>query len=610
MAVCGYCRSTLVRRDVNLENLGKMAELAEDRSPFRLRFRGLHKTVGFELIGRLQLNYQGGYWNEWYARFDDGRLGWVSEGSGLCYLTFEQAIKTQLPPFDVYRVGQSIRLGGEPYTVSNIETAHCVAVEGELPFEATPGYPAPAVDLRSETGFASLDYSEQPPKVYIGLALTLEELVDPAAPKETERPKRAQARDFKCTNCGAPISVKLADTKAIGCSHCGAVVDPADPTLAIVSRAIEALRQPKLPLGSVGKLRGKQYAIIGYLRRATRIDGIRYDWDEYLLHSEEAGYAWLTEYNGHWNLAKAVTRQPKIMPARQTQARFLDRTYKHFQHCQAEVVQVLGEFNWRVSIGETVGVDDYVSPPYLLSSERSETELTWSLSEYLPPAEVEAAFKPQVKLPEPVGIAPNQPRPGPGSGRYWAAFAAFAVLALILQAIFAVTAASRTVWQGDLNQPEGQQQYTLSSPPIHIEGGGNLEIRQQVNVDNQWLYTDLTLVNQTTGEVHRLGREISYYSGSDSDGSWSEGSNRDEALLADIPAGDYLLEVDAETEPGKAPLQDRIAVVRGVPIWVNFWVLLACLLVPPLLAWWRSVSFETRRWAESDYASSDSGDDD
>ncbi|MBL8507400.1 MAG: DUF4178 domain-containing protein, partial [Chitinimonas sp.] len=61
MAVCGFCRSTLVRHDADLENLGKMAELAEDRSPFKLRFRGKYRTVGFELIGRLQLKYEHGY---------------------------------------------------------------------------------------------------------------------------------------------------------------------------------------------------------------------------------------------------------------------------------------------------------------------------------------------------------------------------------------------------------------------------------------------------------------------------------------------------------------------------------------------------------------------
>jgi uncharacterized protein (DUF983 family) len=35
-AVCEYCQSTLVRHDQNLEDIGKMAALVEDRSPLQL----------------------------------------------------------------------------------------------------------------------------------------------------------------------------------------------------------------------------------------------------------------------------------------------------------------------------------------------------------------------------------------------------------------------------------------------------------------------------------------------------------------------------------------------------------------------------------------------
>ncbi|MEH6459766.1 DUF4178 domain-containing protein [Chitinimonas sp. JJ19] len=609
MAVCGFCRSTLVRHDADLENLGKMAELAEDRSPFKLRFRGKYRTVGFELIGRLQLKYEHGYWNEWYARFDDGRLGWISEGSGLCYVTFEQTIKTLLPEWAAFKPGMTAKLGGKAYTVSNIELAHCVAAEGELPFQATPGYEAPAVDLRSETGFASLDYSESPPKVYLGQAATLDELIDPAAPTDTPKPTRTQARAFKCSSCGAPLSASGPDIRAVGCGHCGAVVDPKDANLAIISKSHPFTQQPKLAMGTQGKLRGRRYTVIGYLRRSTRIDGLSYYWDEYLLHSTEVGYVWLTESDGHWNLAKPVTRQPALKPGTQPVARFLDRDYKHFQRCQTEVVQVLGEFTWKVRVGETSSVDDYISPPYLLSAEWTKQELSWTMSEYLPVAEVTAAFKPTRALPEPVGIAANQPAPSSGSGRYWAGFAGFAVLALLLQFVFVTRAWEKPVWQGQLDMPLGEAKASLTTPPIRIEGERNLVIRQDANLDNRWLYSDISLVNSKTGETFRLGREVSYYHGSDSDGSWSEGSSDDEALISDVPAGDYVLEVEAETEPGKPELSNRIQLVRDVPIWSNFWILLLLLLVAPLLAWFRSHSFESQRWAQSDYASGEEDDD-
>ena len=86
-AVCEYCQSTLVRHDQALEDIGKMAVLAEDRSPLQLGTEGRYKGVHFALIGRIQLKYSQGLWNEWHLLFDDMRTGWLSEASGEYVLT-------------------------------------------------------------------------------------------------------------------------------------------------------------------------------------------------------------------------------------------------------------------------------------------------------------------------------------------------------------------------------------------------------------------------------------------------------------------------------------------------------------------------------------------
>ena len=612
MAVCSHCRSTLVRHDLDLENLGKMAELAEDRSPFRLRWRGRHESVGFELIGRLQLRYAQGYWNEWYARFDDDRLGWLSEGSGLCYVTFEHGSDGAPPAFpesDALVLGTTIQYDGEQFTVTNIEQAQCVAAEGELPFRATPGHVAPMVDLRSEKRFASIDYSETPPRIYLGEAVTLDALVDTAAgsaaSSEFVQPAEAEARAFQCTNCGAPLSVRSASIHAVGCDHCGAVVDPDSPELAILSRAQRKLEAPLLPLGGQGKLRGRLYTVIGFLRRATSIDGARYRWDEYLLHSEGAGYAWLTCSDGHWNLGKPVTHQPKIANTSPPRARFLGRDFRHFQRSDAEVEQVVGEFTWKVKIGDTVTVDDYVAPPLVLSRERSDAELSWTLAEYVPAAEVTAAFAPERALPAPVGVAPNQPSPHTESGRYGWTFAAFAALVVAMQLFFTLRAPRSTVWQGVLTVPVGQQKAQLTTEPFRIDGERNLAILQSTNLSNNWLYIDLGLINRQTGETFWVGRELSYYHGVEFDTSWSEGEREETVLLGIVPAGEYLLEAEAETQAQAFDLVDRITLVSDVPVWSSFWLVLGFLAIFPLWSWLRETSFERRRWAESDHAGSD-----
>ena len=138
-----------------------------------------------------------------------------------------------------------------------------------------------------------------------------------------------------------------------------------------------------------------------------------------------------------------------------------------------------------------------------------------------------------------------------------------------------------------------------------------MAIRSQANVNNSWVYLDLALVNTATGTVHKVGREVSYYSGYDSDGSWSEGSRNDEAFLSDIPPGRYILEADAEADHNHGDtLFTDVVVYRDVPVWANFWALEFFLLLFPLWAAWRGASFEIKRWAESDHPKITTSEDD
>ena len=57
VAICEFCRSTLVQQGTKLEDIGKMAELVEDASPLQLGSEGRYKGVHFALIGRIQYRY-------------------------------------------------------------------------------------------------------------------------------------------------------------------------------------------------------------------------------------------------------------------------------------------------------------------------------------------------------------------------------------------------------------------------------------------------------------------------------------------------------------------------------------------------------------------------
>lgn len=177
MAVCEYCSSTLVRHDLDLENIGKMAQLQADGSPLQLQAEGRYQGESFTVVGRIQLRFEKGLWNEWHLLFDDQRSGWLGESAGIYAVSFLTEVGEKIPKFEELQPGESVTLKKASYEVTNVEKAFCVGGQGELPFQIGPGYEAPVADLAGPAKrFATLDYSEEPPLVYMGEYVEFEEL--------------------------------------------------------------------------------------------------------------------------------------------------------------------------------------------------------------------------------------------------------------------------------------------------------------------------------------------------------------------------------------------------------------------------------------------------
>ena len=168
---CAYCRSILVRHDVDLEKVGVVGDLPPDSSPIQRGTRGRWGDRTFEVVGRIIYEYGRGGWNEWHLRFGDGTGGWLSDAQ------LEYAVSTLVerdapnlaPGPSRYSPGDVVMFAGEPYTVSVVTTARYRGVEGELPFEYWDKRDVTFVDLRTPGGkFATIDYSESPPLFFAG----------------------------------------------------------------------------------------------------------------------------------------------------------------------------------------------------------------------------------------------------------------------------------------------------------------------------------------------------------------------------------------------------------------------------------------------------------
>jgi len=638
VTVCANCRSAVARKGVDLTAIGKVAELVPTSSPFQVGMEAIPRKKSlkpFRIVGRLQLSFGQGTWDEWHVAFDDNASGWLAEAQGAFYL-LKRMPEPKAPPFEAVQPGQRLELspyGG--FQVAERREATYVSAEGELPFDAPPGTVFRYADLNGDDGsFATMDYGEGATDAvedktmalsaqeilahaaggldgfYAGQRVELAELGIPGLEGWKERRVSARAASLNCPNCAGPLELKdPAATVRIACQYCGSLLgSPEDNPnkYEVLEQLAKVPFKPRLPLGASAKLADHPYVLLGAMQKATYIEGVTYTWREYLLkETKSEAYHWLVESNGHWSLVQPVTGK---IEAFERSAVCEGRSYKHFSTAEATVDAVVGEFYWAVARGEKVEAADYIAPPRILSREKSEHEVAWSEGVYLPKLDVETAFNLKTPLPDPEGVGANQPWPDAEYTKvvkgWWLTMA---ITAVALFLFFNVFDSKKVVYEAQhpISGPPSESQ-TVISEPFEVPRTGNLQARLEAPSDNNWVTVSATLINETTGDVRGFALTSDYYHGSD----WSEGSKGRTLYIGRVPKGRYVLKLEPEYETDKAPASYSFRLKSGVPhlsrlIWVM--VLLA---LGPLKMVFNRIAFESKRWSESDYSSSSSGSDD
>jgi hypothetical protein len=109
--------------------------------------------------------------------FDDMRGGWLGEARGNYAVSFATRVPEAIPPFGTIKAGETVVLDRRPFELVDIQSARCIAGEGELPFRVDAGYEAPVADLQGPgRTFATIDYSEKPALVFLGQYVEFDDL--------------------------------------------------------------------------------------------------------------------------------------------------------------------------------------------------------------------------------------------------------------------------------------------------------------------------------------------------------------------------------------------------------------------------------------------------
>ncbi len=174
---CEFCKSILVRHDVDLEKVGEVSDLPLDGSPIQIGTEGSHRNKSFQVIGRIIYEYDQGNWNEWHLIFTDGTSGWLSDAQLEYAVSYLFTPPAKLAPAEALNTSSRFEWNGALYQVTSSTNANYAGVQGELPFQYWDKGRVNFVDLRTtDARFATIDYSEDPPLLFLGEAMEFDDL--------------------------------------------------------------------------------------------------------------------------------------------------------------------------------------------------------------------------------------------------------------------------------------------------------------------------------------------------------------------------------------------------------------------------------------------------
>lgn len=637
LVVCEHCQAGSYRRDVALESIGLVAQVAPIESEIALHASGTFGGRAFRVLGQVQLDHGAGPWNEWSLVHEDGSSAWLAEAQGQ-YLVTELVADAKPLAWEDVEVGREIDVAGRGgWIVAERGRATVTAVRGELPELVRPGEPRTYADVSGpDGGFGTIDFGARPAApgsvseaVYVGRRVELVDLHLDVTGTKRDGPRRVSARHVDCPKCAGSIDLRDPQgTVRVVCPYCSALLDPTSESVRVIEIAPKLKTRPVVPIGSRGVLFGDEYEVLAYLERSITADGTRYPWDEWLLRRADGAYRWLVRSQGHWTFVEPIGLADA--KRRGTTVTYRGETYRHFSGGLARVDHVLGEVYWEVGVGETVRVDDFVAPPRMVSFEGVAEELVVSAARHVDRDVVRAAFGLKDALPRPTATGMVQPNPFRGrAGVWWKVAAVLVAIVLALDVGFHVVRRGSLLHEsthdliaagsaapgvggsdsgsGSWDDPAATSSTSsataariVTEPFVLPAARNNVEIRVTApGLDEGQFGVEGLLVNETSGET----RDFWLRGTPDTNRIVTLSESSESVRVGGLAGGTWRLRLDPRAATS-VPTTGAMKVVVSGPFASNVLPLVIALLLclPPLLVGAMSLIFEASRWQQSDHA--------
>lgn len=561
----------------------------------------------FTVLGRFRTWYKGGVYNYWDIELQDGEHAWLAEGYGIYAVLTPHQLNLSVPKSftESLKPGQQYKFGTDTlFVLDRRLTCSRWEAEAELrmpeadnhfkiaELSTINGAYIAVFEFRADQ-FTVFDISYQPFSSFGFRHL---------------RPYSNPGKEFRCGECSNTIIVKTYPfSQGAGCIHCGTEYFAKNGVEFKRTGPPTASDTADIPLGTRGTIKGIEYEVIG-LAVKEELNPEHARWKEYTLFNTAEGFAFLSEFQGHWVYVRENPDAP-VIRGKDLEEGFIfnGQTFRLFNAYKYQVRHAQGEFPYNISDTSNTEAREFISPPHIWIREKDDLEgSTWFKGEHIPTRELKKAFVFPDGTPSSVGIGTVQPA-GFVTPVKLIGGTIIAAIALVLLH-FALSAAkqNRNLIDRDFYFSDSTNHVTFVSEKFNLDkSSSNLAFDIYAPVDNNWFELDATLVNSTTGKEYSMEQGVEYYHGYSDGESWSEGSKTETAYIDQVPPGTYYLQIQGTRETGTwlQSINSFHATVKyDVATERNMWIAVLLVVVWAFILYARSRFNEQRRWYNSPYS--------
>lgn len=557
----------------------------------------------FRVTGRFRIWTEEAVISYWTIIFQDETAAYLVEGYGMyaIYLPVitppelaQDAIKQMLP-------GNNKLLNKVEYML--LRKDHCKKweVEGEL-FIPECNSTFITFDFSSPTGQV-LHIIEYWSKVQPAFEVHYTDFTSLAL--QNTRPYQNSGREFRCT-CGAQVHVKTYPfAQSCVCPKCRHRY--------VLENVLDFNKhgknntqnfQPAISVGSTGTLKGIRYEVVGFMIKEERNEYYS-KWREYTLFNAQEGFAFLSEYDGHWIYLREQGKTPVPEDMSTSGFNYNGDSFDLFNSYSFNVVTAIGEFPGNAFNDGQIKCWEFIGPPVMWSREQSPGEgISWFQGWHVEALDIKAAFGDAVTLPKQTGVGAIQPN---GYINLWKllrhTLIAIGVLILLHLAV-ASTNREQVLFDREIYFPDSVYSQTTVIGDIHLnKRKSNVMLNLTSPVNNTWMEVEATLTNTKTGTEYSVNKGVEFYSGTEEGESWTEGSHQGTVFINEVPRGDYTLKLEATREPGVFPVKYYIITAHyDVANNRNLFICIGLLLIWPLFKYFSTYYSERKRWENSPYS--------